>query len=52
MHDQTSDLKIEILEVDLTDIRLYKRTRVNKLDSYLSDLKDLKKLTIDRKSVV
>ena len=46
MLDQTSDLEIEILEADLTNIRIYKRTGLNKLDSYLSDLKDLKKLTI------
>jgi len=46
MLDQTSDLEIEILEVYLTNICVYKRTRLNKLDSYLSDLKDLKKLTI------
>ena len=42
MLDQTSDLEIEILEADLTDIRIYKRTGLNKLDSYFSDLKDLK----------
>ena len=45
MLDQTSDLEIEILEADLTDIRIYKRTGLNKLDSYLSNLKIYKEIT-------